>query len=319
MKIKPDSHWLLLVASLAAHHATPRMRLWRAVKAGGCAVLRDGAYLLPRRDTCLTLFNELANDVREAGGTAHLLTVPAADAAQEAAFCALFERSAAYLEFTTRVFACHENLPGEDPPALRKTLKNLRRDFDALALIDFFPGEARRQAGAALSELEDAVSACYSPGEPRARPGLISRLDRADYQRRTWATRRNLWVDRMASAWLIRSFIDPYARFIWLELPAACPPEALGFDFDGAVFTHVDSRVTFEVLLASFGLENDRALAKVAALVHFLDVGGIPVSEAAGIETLLGAARSRSPDDGALLTEAAKIFDLLYVAYESNA
>lgn len=318
MNTQNSHRWLLLVASLAAHHATPRMRLWRAVKAGGCAVLRDGAYLLPERETCLALFDTLANEVREAGGTAHLLEVSASDEAQESAFRALFERAASYLELASRVADCRETLPNEETPALRKTLKNLRRDFDALALIDFFPGEARRQAGAALAELENTVVARFSPGEPQAAVGQIASLDRAAFQGRTWATRRHLWVDRMASAWLIQRFIDGQARFIWLDTPADCPPEALGFDFDGAAFTHVENRVTFEVLLASFALETDRALHKIAALVHYLDVGGIPVGEAAGVETLLGALRRRCTDDDALLAEAAKIFDLLYAAGEGS-
>jgi hypothetical protein len=77
-------------------------------------------------------------------------------------------------------------------------------------------------------------------------------LAMADFQGRTWATRKHLWVDRMASAWLICRFIDPKASFHWLDDPKRCPKKALGFDFDGATFTHVDGRVTFEVLAANF-------------------------------------------------------------------
>jgi hypothetical protein len=119
----------------------------------------------------------------------------------------------------------------------------------------------------------------------------------------------------MASAWLIRRFIDRDARFLWLEKPEDCPPEALGFDFDGAEFTHTGHLVTFEVLLASFGLEADPALAKLSALVHNLDVGGMPVMEASGIEMILGGIRKRCADDDALLADASKIFDDLYAVY----
>ena len=94
------------------------------------------------------------------------------------------------------------------------------------------------------------------------------------YRGRLWATRRHIWVDRVACAWLIQRFIDPSARFLWLETPAECPADALGFDFDGATFTHVADRVSFEVLLASFGLDENRGLVRLGAMVHVLDVGG---------------------------------------------
>jgi hypothetical protein len=97
-------------------------------------------------------------------------------------------------------------------------------------------------------------------------------------------------VDRVASAWLIRRFIDPDARFLCLKEPQDCPPEAVGFDFDGAEFTHLGARITFEVLMASFDLDEDRALRRIGALVHYLDVGGIPVPEATGFAAILAGA-----------------------------
>jgi len=123
----------------------------------------------------------------------------------------------------------------------------------------------------------------------------------------------------MASAWLIRRFIDPNPRFVWIDAPRDRPKKAVGFDFDGAQFTHVDGRVTFEVLLASFGLDRDPALNAIAQAVHYLDVGGIPAPDAKGLETLLKGAREKTKNDDALLAEAARIFDLLYSAYARPA
>ena len=122
-------------------------------------------------------------------------------------------------------------------------------------------------------------------------------------------------MDRLASAWLVKRFIDPEARFVWLDHPRDRPKRAVGFDFDGAEFTHLDNRVTFEVLLASFGLDGDPALALIGAAVHFLDVGGIPVADAKGLETLLMGAREKARDDDALLAEAMRVLDLFYSAY----
>jgi hypothetical protein len=118
-------------------------------------------------------------------------------------------------------------------------------------------------------------------------------------------------VDRLASAWLIARFIDPQAQFLWLADPAALPRGALGFDFDGARFSHVGARVTFEVLLASFALDQDLRLARIGAIVHYLDAGGIPVAEAAGLEAVLAGLRELHHDDDALLRAASAVFDAL--------
>ena len=119
----------------------------------------------------------------------------------------------------------------------------------------------------------------------------------------------------VASAWLIRRFIDPKARFLWMKKPKDCPKNALGFDFDGAAFTHVEERVTFQVLMASFGLEGDAGLDRLGNLVHYLDVGGVPVAEPAGFETILQGIRSGSKDDDAFLSQVSVVLDHLHAAY----
>ena len=154
--------------------------------------------------------------------------------------------------------------------------------------------------------------------EPKAAHRKIPLLDPKDYHGRTWATREHLWVDRVCSAWLIQRFIDPKAQFAWLKRPKDCPKRAIGFDFDDATFTHVDSKVTFEVLLASFGLESDSALTRLGALVHFLDVGGIPVPEAAGFAAIVSGTRALQSGDDALLKQISAVLDGLYHSYISS-
>jgi hypothetical protein len=197
-------------------------------------------------------------------------------------------------------------------------LTRLKRDCEAIALQDFFPGAARDQAHGALEDLARAANAVLSPDEPHAAAGRIQRVDPAKYQGRTWATRARPWADRLASAWLIKRFIDPRAKFLWLKSPKDCPKRAVGFDFDGAEFTHVRAKVTFEVLLASFGLDGDPALERIGALIHYLDVGGVPVPEAAGLEAVLRGARAASSDDDVLLAEAGRLFEYLYAHYAAG-
>ncbi len=299
-----ETDWLLLITSLPTSSATERMRVWRALKALGCAVLRDGAYLLPRSDGAEHRLGRLAAETVEAGGEAQLLAVAARDAGQERNFRGRFDRGADYAEFL-------KQLAGAEP----RRLPALRRQLEAIKATDIFPGPARDQAEAALAEREAATS----PDEPTAQVGRLRRLDASQFKGRLWATRQGPWIDRLASAWLIRRFIDPQARFRWLAKPADCPKNALGFDFDGATFSHVGHRVTFETLLASFGLEADLALARLAALVHFLDVGGAPVAEAAGVEAVLAGLKRQAADDDALLAAATAILDGLYDIYREGA
>ncbi len=292
-------NFLAFFVSLPTRQSAGRMRVWRALRALGCATLRDGVYLLPESPRHAAALAQVAEEVRAVKGTADLYRLGGRDEVQQAEIVALFDRGPDYARLLAAIAAADSG----DAKASRA----LRRELTSLVAIDYFPGEARRQVEAALAVLESSAT-----GEPSAVGGEIRRLASADFQGRTWATRKHLWVDRMASAWLIRRFIDRKAGFLWLADPKRCPKKALGFDFDGATFTHVGTRVTFEVLAASFGLDSDPAIARIAGIVHCLDVGGVPVAEAAGIEAVLAGARAAAANDDKLLTEASRIFDSLY-------
>lgn len=311
--------WLVLILSLPAASATVRMRIWRAVKALGCAALRDGAYLLPAQAEQALQLQALADEARREGGQAWLLRVQAQDGAEQAAYQALFDRAPDYAPWLAQLAEARQTLPGLGAAELARLQRRHGRAYEAIRGIDFFPGEASLRSLAQWRDFASAIEAARSPGEPQAGAGSIARRDRMHYQGRLWATRRNLWVDRVASAWLIRRFIDPHARFAWLDTPADGPADALGFDFDGATFSHVGERVTFEVLLASFGLQDDRGLARLGAMVHALDVGGAATPEAAGFEAVLAGARQRWPDDDALLADMCGVLDSLHAHFAHSS
>jgi hypothetical protein len=307
--------WHLLILTLPTENATARMRFWRALKAMGCAVLRDGVYLLPRSETSSFALQEVAEGIIEAGGTANLVEVTSRDRAQDELFRALFDRTEDYAALAKSLSAARKSLSRLSAPEINRALRRLRREYEALRAIDFFPAEAATRAEAGWNDFVGVVDTVLSPDEPHAADASIRRLDRKDYQGRIWATRRHLWVDRVASAWLIRRFIDSKARFVWLDKPTSCPRKALGFDFDGAAFTHVGDKVTFEVLVESFGLDRDPALGRLGDLVHALDVGGPVVPESSGFEALMTGARQRAADDDALLQQMTPMLDSLHAFY----
>jgi hypothetical protein len=306
-----------LVLSLPTRDSTLRMRVWRALKDSGCAVLRDGVYLLPTLNGDGAVLEKLEKEIRTHGGFAlRLQTAPKAPS-EQSRLQELFDRTPQYAELIEQVGTTKASLPRLGPRRGRTAVERVAQAAQKLARIDFFPGQAKEQAAAAIADLKARYAELHAPNEPRASMRGLRHANHADYQKRVWATRKSPWVDRLASAWLIKRFIDRDARFLWLERPSALPKRAVGFDYDGAEFTHVKNRVTFEVLLATFALDNDAALQSIAKSVHFLDIGGIPVADARVLEAMLKGAREKAKSDDALLAEAMRTLDLLYSGYRS--
>lgn len=305
--------WSLLILSLPSQNTAARMRAWRTLKAGGAAALRDGVYLLPHSPAAEPWLAGVADDVQAHGGTAHLLSTEAATET----FAPLFDRRDDWSALIDASARLRQGLARTPLPDGQRQARKLRKAAEALRTLDFFPGEAQRQAEAALDELEAELAQRAAPDEPRPVRHAIERLDPADFQGRTWATRARPWVDRLACAWLIRRHIDPAARIVWLAHAADCPADALGFDFDGARFSHAGARVSFETLLASFGLETP-ALCRLGQVVHALDVGGVMPPEAAGVERVLAGMRDALSDDDQLLQIAAGVFEGLLIAFDKD-
>jgi hypothetical protein len=312
------NNWLCLILSLPTENANARMRAWRSLKASGAAVLRDGVYLMPERADCRAALEGVAIEVREAGGSAYLLRT---EEPLEAGFGALFDRTADYAALLDEIRLEAQGLTADSAAELQKKARKWRKALTGITATDFFAGEAQKQTDAALQELELAIAHALSPDEPHAATGPIgpiTRLDAKAYQGRIWATRERPWVDRLACAWLVRRHIDSKATLVWLAPGKKCPKEAVGYDFDGATFSHVGARVTFEVLLASFGLETP-ALLRLGQLVHFLDVGGVQPSEASGIESVLAGMRAAIPDDNQLFKAACAVFDGLLQSFSRES
>ena len=295
------------------------MRLWRAINALGCMSLRDGAYLLPDAGDHAAALTKLAEQTNLQDGQAWLVSIVPRSSDDETAFQKLFDRNSEYGKIVASMESARKTLASQPLAEIIKLSKRFNKDLEATQRIDFFPNQASMTARTAWSDFQDEANALVSPNEPHPAQRQIALLDTSDYQGRTWATRRHLWVDRVASAWLIRRFIDTSAAFLWLNTPADCPQDALGFDYDGAAFTHAGDKVTFEALMASFGLAGDAGLVKIGVLVHGLDVGGPSSPEAAGFEAILSGARARLPDDDALLDDIGAVLDSLYSHYRTGS
>jgi hypothetical protein len=307
------SHWLVTVTQLPTDDPASRMRMLRTLESLGAAVLREGVYVLPDTPDNRRALDRLAQYVAQNAGQASVLRVEAGSEAQHVQFRQLFDRSARYEELTKNILSLRGGFGVVDASAISRVLHKQRRDLEAIAALDFFPTAARDRAERTLADAEAAIRELLFPAQ-----GVAAEHATEPMQRRTWATRRPLWADRLACAWLIRRFIDSEAKLLWLDKGAPCPEGAIGFGFEGARFTNSESRVTFEQMLAQFGMAAHLALGRIGGIVHFLEVRGTPVPEAAGVQTLLQGAVRRASSEDELLREAEKTFDLLYEAYSDT-
>jgi hypothetical protein len=312
------TEWLVLTATLPTSPSALRVRVWRALKATGAGTLREGVYVLPTiAPTAEALWN-IARTIGDNGAEAHMLVVPARDATQESAFRALFDRSDLHGELLQSAKEIRGTLRKSTEAELHKALRGLEQQLAAIRAGDFFPVKGSHDAAAAVAALRREIEVHFSPGEPGPAGETIERRSRADFQGRTWATRKRPWVDRLATAWLVQRFVDASPTFTWLSDARRCPKSALGYDFDGATFTHVADKVTFEVVAAAFGLDEEPAIRGLAELVHYIDVGGIPVDEAPGVEMLVRGLQAQHAGDDALLRAAFPLFDTLYAGMKGR-
>lgn len=301
--------WLVMVAQLPIEDPAARMRVLRTLESLGAALLREGAYVLPDSQANRQSLDALADYITKGAGSAHVLHVNAGSEAQHAAFKSLFDRSARYDSLAKTVESLKVSFGHSDPSAIARVLLKQRREFEAIAALDFFPTPARERAQQALAAADQAVrNLMFTHAQTNIGP--IESL-----RGRTWATRKPLWADRLASAWLVRRFVDPEAKLLWLDKAQEPPEGAIAFGYPGAHFATSEAHVTFEDILAQLRLGGNGALVKIGSIVHFLEARGTPVPEAAGVQTLLQGAQRRARSEDELLAEAEKTFDLLYEAY----
>ncbi len=307
------AHWLAYVTSLPTEDPGARMRVLRTLESLGCAVMREGVFLLPDTPAARQGLSSLTEHVARINGSAYLLSVNSLDETQTQQFLGFFDRTNKYTDLIKAVESLKSAFGIADLVQLKRLLNKHKRDYETISTLDFFPSEAKDRAAHILAEADRAVHTLMFP-EAEKKTGTIDTTGKQYFQR-SWATRKPLWADQLASAWLIRRFIDPEAKLVWLDKNQESPANAVGFAFAGATFSNSKDKVTFEEILAAFKLDKNTALARIGALIHALNAGDTKVAEVAGVQTLLQGAARRTESDDQLLTETEMTFDLLYEAY----
>lgn len=302
--------WLLLIHQIPPEPSYLRVKVRRRLRRIGAAALKSTVYVLPSNDPAREDFEWLAREIRAGGGDAILCEARFIGGLSDEDVRNQFrgEREAEYVEI---VRAVQEIAIGSSDEGQVTQLARARRKMAAVAKLDFFDAPGRAAAERAIADAEARLTGTAEPatGAPAHRlEGLRGK---------TWVTRRGVHVDRMASAWLIRRFIDPDARFRFVDPDGYRPgPDEVRFDMFEAEFTHEGDRCTFEVL-SMRAVPEDAALRAVAEIVHDIDLrdGKFGRSEAAGIERLIAGIQAAHPSDSDRLARAAEVFEGLYRAF----
>ncbi|HMF28573.1 MAG TPA: Chromate resistance protein ChrB, partial [Candidatus Cybelea sp.] len=168
--------WLLLVTSLPGNHGALRLRFWRALKATGAAVLRDGVYLAPAVDGVRAVFDDQAGEIVASGGSAFVLNIPELPERDAPALTALFDRSTQYETLVEAAGDFARDIANKNEIEARRALRQLTREFLQLEATDFFPAQARDDAKAAVTAAEQALTSCFSPDEPTSVHASVPRL-----------------------------------------------------------------------------------------------------------------------------------------------
>ena len=294
---RPDK-WLLLIHQIPPKPDYFRVKVRRRLQRIGAVALKNSVYLLPSTPEATEDFRWLLREIVAEGGEATVCEAEFIEGIGRADLEGMFraERDRDYAEL---IVAAQEETD----------LGHLRRRLEEIGVIDYFRAPGRRSAEQALATIEARLH------PPSGRAGGLKR--RADAMAGlTWVTRRDVFVDRIASAWLIRRFIDPKARFKFVGSKTYRPKSGeVRFDMFEAEYTHEGDRCTFETLLGHAALK-DRALTAIAEIVHDIDCKDEKFGreESAGVAALVRGIARANPDDGARLERGAAAFDDLYAS-----
>jgi hypothetical protein len=324
----PAGRWALLIHQIPPKPDYLRVKISRRLQRIGAVAIKNSVYVLPTGDSTVEDFQWVLREITADGGEGSVCHASFVDGLTDDDVEELFRaaRSRDYEEVIELARAARAR-PGptgaagtDDRARARGEVVRLKRRIADIAVIDFFGGPGRAKAEDAVERLESRLrTATRSGSRGRARPSPVGALvQRSDVRKHTWVTREGLFVDRMASAWLIRRFIDADASFAFVSAKGYLPkPGELRFDMYEAEFTHEGDRCTFETLVARFGLQANAALRAVAEIVHDIDVKDAKYArvEGPGVARLVAGIAARYPGDRDRLAHGTAAFDALYEAF----
>jgi hypothetical protein len=321
----PKQDWVLLVHQLPPRPTNLRVRIWRQLQKLGAVAIKNSVYVLPANDKTHEDLQWLKQEIEAAGGEAAVFRAASVEGTTDREIIEAFRKArdeeflAITAEFDGLTGAVQEHARGKHLSAGRLAtheakLNKLHAELERITANDFFQAEAGVAALNAYQRCEKAIRATQThPAKASRSTAKTGTLDTAKYQARRWATRRNMHIDRLASAWLIKEFIDKRPRFYFVA-DGETVDGAIPFDMFGADFTHHGEDCTFETMLKQFGLDDNQGLRELAEIVHDIDLKDEKFHrlEATGLNAIIEGVSETLRDDRKLLQQTSIIFDGLF-------
>lgn len=322
---KQRQDWILLIHQLPPKPTNLRVRIWRKLQKVGSVAIKNSVYVLPATEETHEHFQWLKQEIESAGGEASVFRADSVEGTTDEEIIAAFlkardeEFAAVAAQFDGLTGAIREqsrgkHLSGGRLSAHESEIDKLHAELERIAANDFFTAAQRAAAFSAYERCQKAIRAAQGPTEKAALSQKKGgTLDVSNYQGQRWVTRRNLHIDRLASAWLIKQFIDKSPRFYFVA-DGETVEGAIPFDMFGAEFTHHGEDCTFESMLKQFGLTESRGLRELGEIVHDIDLKDDKFHrlEAAGLNAIIDGLSKVLRDDRKLLQQTTIVFDGLY-------
>jgi hypothetical protein len=331
-QFQENQDWLLLIHQLPPTPTNLRVRTWRKLQKLGAVPIKGSVYVLPFNDKTYEDFQWLKQEIESAGGEVAVFRAGSVEGATDAEIIGAFikqrddEYQALVTELGELMGAINEQKKSAHLPATRinsyeAELSKLHKEIERITAIDFFAAPGRTAAMAAYEKCNKALRESQSRNRSPAMSasGKGASLNLAKYQSRRWVTRHNLFIDRLASIWLIKRFIDKRPRFHFVADAQAVRGDTsveggISFDMYGAEFTHRGEDCTFETMIKEFGLDGDAGLREIGEIVHDIDLkdNKFNRSEAAGLQSIIRGLADLLKNDRKLVQQCFPIFDGLY-------
>lgn len=304
MSVKKKSTWLLLLLRLPATHKSERVAIWRKLKKSGAIQIQTSTYVLPDEPGRYESFQWLTQEIRSSGGDATLVRAREIEGLPNEKLIELFNtaRAKEYATLRELLRALNHRRTRRSAAAFADKVDRARKQFREIRQTDFFNCPRAQDVEMLLSKMEGP-----QPGE-----ASVLTVATRDYRRRTWVTRPRPEIDRVGSAWLIRKFIDPKAKFIFAKkIPAN--GRVVSFDMLEADFSHQGDDCTFETLLKRFRIQ-DKMLRKMSEMIHDADLDDdkFERNECIGIDRVLKGWAKEGISNQEILRRGFQCFDALH-------
>ncbi|HHT9136317.1 MAG TPA: chromate resistance protein ChrB domain-containing protein [Candidatus Wunengus sp. YC60] len=320
--------WILLIHQIAQDSPNLRVKIWRNLKKHGAVLFKNAVYMLPLTNEHEETMQWLCSQIKEGGSDASLFITESLDKEQDEEIIKTFQ-DVCNKEYLDLIDSCNnllkkieqaentEGITDKSSNTLNRELNEITKGVGDIAKIDFFHASQNENVFNKIHLMQQKLNR-WSRTTEKGITTTNKVYKAKDFLNKKWVTRKDIFIDRLASAWLIKRFIDPKARFVFSSKDKK-PGDAIPFDMYGSEFTHHGEDCTFETLIKVFDL-NDPALQSIAEIVHDIDLKDSKYGrkEAEGVTQIVTGLSQKLRDDNKLLEKGLEIFDALYQCYSSN-